>query len=322
MSAAAPKESTLQSTMMDEAALRAALKEPPLHKTKHFTAKTAAVDTATAALVAVTAAVPISIIDYSIIARVAGVSDSTVRELWKGCKTCFLRPHKFFLPCKENKCALVYAVCVTSYFFTYTGSNLSKSYCESHGMASSANLAAGVASGVINTLLSIWKDGVILQALPPANPNDIASAVKPVPWLTRGLFAGRDILTCVGAFTLAPMLANWITRYAYHHKKLKDVPNAKLPEDEGKVRLPISAADTAQILTPALLQFVTTILHISAIRYRQTYPKFDYEDLKRSLKATYLPSTFLRMGRIFPAFGLGGIMNRNVRSDLLDKVDP
>lgn len=283
-------------------------------RTHEMTGKTVAADCSTALVVALTAAMPISIIDYSIMSRVAGVSKSSLAELLKGCKTILFRPHKFFLPCAENKCALVYYVCATTYGFTYIGSNLSKSYCESHGMVDKANLAAGISSGVINTVLTIWKDSIILRALPPVNPKDLSNAVKPVPWMTRGLFCGRDTLTCVGAFTFAPMLASWLGNYTYYKKSPKKV------EDTKKVALPISNADAAQIITPAMLQFVTTLMHISAIRYRQTYPNFTWKDLSDSLKSTYISATLLRMCRIIPAFGLGGILNRNMRADLLEKA--
>lgn len=284
-------------------------------KCREMTAKTVGADCTTALAVALTAAIPISIIDYSIMARVAGVTNSSIAELFRGAKTVLFRPHRFFLPCAENKCALVYYVCATTYGLTYVGSNVSKSYCESHGMAERANLTAGVVSGVINTVLTVWKDSIILKALPPVNPNDLSSAKKPVPWITRGLFCGRDTLTCIGAFTIAPMLASWLSKRAYHYRSAKSIEDTK-----DKFPLPLSTADTAQIITPAMLQFVTTLMHISAIRYRQTYPNFTWKDLSDSLKATYISATLLRMCRIFPAFGLGGIFNRNLRSDLLTRA--
>lgn len=315
-------DSATHAPQMTEADLRKALQTAPLHKVKSFTGSTVLADCTTAVAVALTAAVPISIIDYSIMARVAGVTDSSMKELTKGIKTVLTRPDKFFLPCAENKCSLVYRVCATTYGFTYIGSNLTKSYCESHGMEKEANLAAGVVSGVANTVFTIWKDSIILRALPPVNAKDLTSASKPVPFMTRALFCGRDTLTCIAAFTLAPAIGAWISGYAYHQKYLPQAPDAVLPENKDKVKLPISCVDTAQIVTPALLQFVTTLMHITAIRYRQTYPHFSMTDLTESLRKTYISSTLLRMCRIFPAFGIGGIMNREMRSSLLDKAEP
>ncbi|RNF25702.1 uncharacterized protein Tco025E_02139 [Trypanosoma conorhini] len=291
-----------------------------LHKVRSFTPGVVLADVATALVVGASAAVPISIVDYSIMARVAGVTDSSLRELWRGTKTLLLRPHRFFLPCAENKCSLVFRVCFAVYTGTYIGSNTMKSYCEAKGYATeTGNLATGITSGFFNTALTIWKDGVILRSLPPINANMVAAAAKPVPWLTRGLFGTRDILTCVGAFTIAPMVANWLARHCWNPAERA---KAKAPGPvEGKVRIPLSTVDTAQLLTPAALQFVTTLLHITAIRYRQTYPKFDMRDLQSSLRDTYLSSTLLRVVRIVPSFGLGAILNRELRSDLLDRAE-
>ncbi|EPY42739.1 hypothetical protein AGDE_01184 [Angomonas deanei] len=244
-----------------------------------------------------------------------------MKSFFKGIRTVLTRPHKFFLPCAENKCALVYCVCATTYGFTYMGSNLTKSYLESDGRSvAQVNFAAGLVSGFINTGLTIWKDSVILRALPPVGSN-AASSNKKVPFLTRSLFCGRDVITCLAAFTIAPMMATWLSQYFYHHKKVHG-EIVTLPEDEGKRHIPVSTADAGQVITPALLQFFTTLLHITAIRYRQTYPKFDVKDLADSLRATYISSTLLRICRIIPAFGIGGIMNREMRSNLLDKAEP
>ncbi|KAH9597446.1 hypothetical protein LSM04_006615 [Trypanosoma melophagium] len=296
-----------------------ARKEHP-HRARTFTAGVVMADVTTALAVGATAAIPISIVDYSIMARVAGVTDSSMRELWRGTKTLFLRPHRFFLPCAQNKCSLVYGVCTVVYSSTYIGSNTTKSYCEAKGYSQEyCNLAAGIMSGVLNTITTVWKDGIILKNLPPANAETAAAAMKPVPWLTRGLFCARDTLTCVAAFTIAPMVATWLTQYCYN--RTENAKRANPLPVEGKTHLPLSTVDTAQILTPAVLQFVTTLLHITAIRYRQTYPNFSMADLNQSLRQTYLSSTTLRIFRILPSFGLGAIFNREMRSKMLDRAE-
>ncbi|KEG09517.1 hypothetical protein DQ04_05091030 [Trypanosoma grayi] len=291
--------------------------EKRLHRVREFTGSVILADLATATVVGATAAIPISIIDYSIMARVAGVTDSSMRELWRGTKTLLLRPHRFFLPSAENKCSLVFGVCFVVYTATYIGSNMTKSYCQANGYSdASGNFAAGIASGVMNTITTVWKDSIILRSLPPVSAETRAAALKPVPWMTRGLFCARDTLTCVAAFTIAPMVGAWLSKYCWNPAE-----NAKLqppPSVEGKVKMPLPNMDMAQILTPAVLQFVTTLMHITAIRYRQTYPNFNMKDLNESLRQTYLSSTMLRIVRILPSFGLGAIFNRELRSNLLD----
>ncbi|AAZ11228.1 uncharacterized protein TEOVI_000014000 [Trypanosoma equiperdum] len=291
------------------------------HRVQQFTAGVALSDIATAGVVGFTAAIPISIVDYSIMARVAGVTNSSGRVLWEGMRTLFLRPHRFFIPCAENKCAPVFGACFTVYSLTFCTSNLTKSYCEAKGYTPErSNLITGLAGGATNTLMTMWKDSLILRILPPVGGASAGSGrPKPVPWLTRGLFVGRDVFTCLAAFTITPMVATWLTNYFWNAKE-----NAKLTQPrplEGKTHIPLATVDLAQLITPTALQTVTTFMHIFAIRYRQTYPNFTFGDLSTSLRETYLSSLILRIVRILPAFGVGGILNRELRSDLQDRVE-
>lgn len=275
------------------------------HKVKHYGPSITVADMITAGIVGLSAAIPISIIDYSIIAKVAGVTDSSKKELIKGCKTLCTAPHKFFLKSTENNYAKVYRACATVYFWTYAFSNSAKSMLESRGYRpEQVNLGAGIASGLVNIALTVWKDGIILKVLPPKDPNDLKLAKLPVPIFSRSLFAVRDMLTCIAAFTIAPEVANYLAR--------KYNPN----------QLPLSANDIGQIVTPAALQTVTTLIHITAIRYQRTNGALTMPDLTKSLRDNYLQATTLRVCRIIPAFGIGGILNRETRWSLLDKAEP
>ncbi|CCD16419.1 unnamed protein product [Trypanosoma congolense IL3000] len=291
------------------------------HCVRRFTAGIVISDIATAAAVGFTAAIPISIVDYSIMARVAGVTNSSKRVLLEGIRTLFMRPHRFFLPCKDNKCAPVFGACFVVYSLTFSASNTTKSYCESKGYsAERSNLFTGVAGGICNTAMTMWKDSLILRILPPVGGTPCSSGrPKPVPWLTRGLFITRDVFTCLAAFTFTPLVATWLTNYCCNVKE-----NARLSQPlptEGKISLPLSTADTAQLITPTALQTVTTLMHIYAIRYRQTYPNFTFKDYTTSLRETYCSSLLLRVMRILPSFGIGGIFNRELRSNLQDRVE-
>ena len=263
-----------------------------------------AADAVTACMVGFGAAIPISIIDYSIIAKVSGVVDSSVKELGAGVRTLFLRPHKFFLPCAENKYATVYRLVTTVYLFTYLVSNTTKSLLEPLGYSTNqCNLGAGITSGIVNIGLTVWKDSSILRLLPPKNEADRALAKLPVPTFSRLMFATRDMLTCIAAFTIAPMVSDYL-RERYRQDQLP---------------LRLSANDWGQIVTPAVLQMATTVVHITGIRYHRTQGNLSMGELAKSLKDNYVSATLLRVARIIPAFGIGGIFNRQTRYGLLDK---
>ncbi|KAG8339389.1 hypothetical protein ERJ75_000763100 [Trypanosoma vivax] len=287
------------------------------HRAQQFTAKVVLADVLTAGFVGFAAAIPISIIDYSIMARVAGTTSSSMRELCNGIRTLILRPHRFFLPCAENKCAVVFGACFAVYATTYMASNVTKSYYESHGHSvNSCNLAAGLGGGFLNTVMTMWKDSLILRVLPIPGQK---SGGKPVPWVTRGLFIGRDTLTCLAAFTIAPKVADWLANYFWNAKE--STKRKQLPPPEGKIHIPMATVDAAQIATPAMLQVVTTAMHIFAIRYHQTYPLFTHHDFFTSMRETYVTSLLLRITRIIPSFGIGGIVNREMRHGLLERAE-
>lgn len=87
-----------------------------------------------------------------------------------------------------------------------------------------------------------------------------------------------------------------------------------------KSGIPLSAMDAGQIVTPASLQIATTLIHITAIRYHKT-DSLAIADLASAIKANYVSATLLRVARIVPAFGIGGIFNRETRWNLLDKYE-
>ena len=93
----------------------------------------------------------------------------------------------------------------------YLFSNTAKSVCESqHYAPDKTNLAAGVFSGLVNIGMTVWKDGIILRALPPKSEADRLLAMKPVPLFSRSLFAVRDMVTCIAAFTIAPVVGAYL----------------------------------------------------------------------------------------------------------------
>lgn len=256
----------------------------------NFTASSCLVDVGAAVAVGLVAAIPVSVIDYSIISKVRGFSESSFVELKKGLTTFLLRPHKFFFKTPENHYAVVYRAVAVVYAFTYIFANLTRSYCDANNWNPDyIGYAVAVTSSIANIGLTVWKDGVILKVFPQKQ--------LPVPIPTKIAFAIRDFITCLAAFQYAPMLA---ARLSARYK----------PEE-----LPLSAGDCGQVIVPASLQVFTTVIHIVAIRYQATNGKLTLQDASLALKKDYINSVFLRICRIVPAFGIGGIGNRNMRNN-------
>ena len=257
-----------------------------------YTAAVFAADCATSAAVALAIAAPVTIIDYSIMMKVSGVAPSIRHGLKEGFSTLLLRPHHFFLRNPANQYALIYRVVAAVYGLTYLSSNIAKDAMESRGFGDNEiNWARGIVSGGVNTILTVFKDSFILRNLPMASSG--APAPKFVPMLSRVGFCVRDVVTCVAAFTLVPMFAQWLTT-VYH----------------GDAAPAVASNKTVSALTvPAAMQFFTTAMHIAAIRYQRTYPNPSWRDVSDSLRRDYMGSVAARIGRIIPAFGIGSLGN-------------
>src|ERR1700744_769701 len=120
------------------------------------------------------------------------------------------------------------------------------------------------------------------------------------------LFTVRDVLTTYGCFVLPPALA----------QRLDHLPA------NGKLALPLSTPDArarvSQLLLPVMVQFISTPIHLLALDL--------YNRQQRGLGASQrlarvcrdLPSAVpTRMLRILPAFGVGGVLNTEVRGAML-----
>ena len=132
-------------------------------------------------------------------------------------------------------------------------------------------------------------------------PPGVAGAVaRSVPKASYALFAMRDSLTIFASFNLPPLIA------------------PLLPISEA-VEKSVSRASVAQFLAPAGVQLFSTPLHLwgldlynrpmgNGTRWRTRVAKVGRD---------WLGSSVARMGRIVPAFGVGGVVNSRVRSKMM-----
>lgn len=136
-------------------------------------------------------------------------------------------------------------------------------------------------------------------------PPGVAGAVaRSVPKASYALFAMRDSLTIFASFNLPPLIA------------------PLLPISEA-VEKSVSRASVAQFLAPAGVQLFSTPLHLwgldlynrpmgNGTRWRTRVAKVGRD---------WLGSSVARMGRIVPAFGVGGVVNSRVRSKMMGMGD-
>jgi hypothetical protein len=81
-----------------------------------------------------------------------------------------------------------------------------------------------------------------------------------------------------------------------------------------------SGLKTAQILSPAFCQFVTTPIHLLGLDLHNRQHKLGVLERVQIIRRDVFVAIPLRMLRIVPAFGIGNVVNISVRRSLMEKV--
>ena len=287
--------------------------EPQTSKTcTMLSAQMLLADCASAIVVSGLVGIPISIIDFSVMAKVSGVVPSMGVQIKAGVKALFTNPAIFFLrDTPTTYYNRVYRLCFTVYLGTYITANCVRSISEGYLKQAPETVAwnCGIASSIANTLLTIWKDINILRVMPASLSG--AKGSNYIPMLSRGLFALRDTVTCLAAFTVVPLFKDYLMRTQPTWSEYR-------------------SKTTASLATPCAIQFLTTAIHIPAIKYQRMYqpgrkwggPEGYMAGCVGALKADYAGAVRLRVPRIFFAYGLGTLLNTDLRAWMIKKVEP
>lgn len=308
-------------------------------KVQIFSPKVVVADVLSAITIGCCVAIPISIIDYAIMAKVAGVVPSMGHQVKAGLACLVKQPQHFFLyDTPTTKYSTIFKLCVGVYGGTYVLANTTRSFTEGYQKDASAESVAfkcGVTSSAVNIALTIWKDSNILRVMPKNPAANAATAAGTaaagtaagkaatetakaatekvfVPMLSRLGFAVRDMATCVAAFTVVPLLKDYL-----HHTYPEQI----------SVR---QAYTIASLVTPSSIQFVTTGIHIPSIIYQRMYrpdrrwsgPEGYATGIMNALRKDYTGALRMRIVRIFVAFGIGGIGNAELRPRVLKVFEP
>ncbi|KAI9917318.1 hypothetical protein PsorP6_012906 [Peronosclerospora sorghi] len=225
----------------------------------------------------------ITIVDRAIIENASGA-----RSLGRGLKDLTLEflqhPLRF---ASKREFHLIFGL----YTATYMAANAVDSVCEYAEMDSQVPKFVGTTA--VNMSLCIAKDRAFARMF-----GVIAPAAFPLTSI--GLFAIRDSLTCGASFNAPKVLAR--------HLEEKQVVPAS------------SAATVAQLVCPAAVQFVSTPLHLLGLDLYNN-KSHTLTQRVRFIQREYVKSVLARVGRIGPAFGIGGVGNAYFRTTLRAKIE-
>lgn len=152
----------------------------------------------------------------------------------------------------------------------------------------------------VNMGLCVFKDARFAKMFGAQKPSSSSSVTTPkVPKISYSLFCLRDSVTVFASFNIPPLIAHTI-------------PDAIAPTYGMKAAM-------AQFACPALMQFISTPMHLLGLDLynRQPAGGLPWYERAARVKRDYISSSFARMGKIVPAFGVGGVVNVRMRAELM-----
>ncbi|KAF2798134.1 hypothetical protein K505DRAFT_234009 [Melanomma pulvis-pyrius CBS 109.77] len=235
----------------------------------------------------------ITMIDKGIIENASGrntLGDSLKSSL----KELVSRPHRFL---GSKPFALIYMLYFGTYFTANSIDTASSTMSRDPFTSTTAGTSKFVATSTSNLALCLYKDNRFTQLFGSTGPS------RPVPLPTFALFTVRDCLTIFASFNLPPLFAPTFEKHMGE-----------------QVKRYVGAASVAQFVTPAAVQIVSTPLHLLGLDlYNREGVR--WQDRASRVARDWVKSAFARMGRIIPAFGVGGVVNTKVRRELMGRLE-
>ncbi|KAF2430759.1 hypothetical protein EJ08DRAFT_588363 [Tothia fuscella] len=253
------------------------------------------VDATAAASAGVLVAPIITVIDRAIIENASGkrsLGDSMRSSL----RTLLFKPHNFFF---SKPFALIFTLYTSTYLTANTIDTLSSTANSTPYTTTTHGTPKFAATSLANLSLCLWKDTHFTRLFSPV-------AARPLPLPTYALFTLRDSLTIFASFNLPPLLG-------------PKLPMQLLPAFMQNWR----RESVAQFLAPAAVQVFSTPLHLLGLDFynRSSGGGLGWRDRWVVVRRAWVVSCFARLGRIVPAFGVGGVVNGNVRRGLMGRLE-
>lgn len=173
------------------------------------------------------------------------------------------------------------------YGVTYAAANTIDSVCERAGVGDAVHGTTKLlGTTAVNTSACIAKDVAFARMFGVAS-------TRPMPKVTIGLFAVRDLL-CVGsAFTVPPLLASGLSSSGSMDKR--------------------QAEDAAQLISPVGMQLLCAPLHLLGLNF-YNMPTATARERAAAVART-APQTIVAFSvRMAPAFGVGTLLNTSLTS--------
>lgn len=233
------------------------------------------------------------------------------------------KPSGFFL---GTPFLLIYTLYSTTYLTANAIDTLSSTLRNQPFSTVTAGPLKFLSTTIVNMAICVYKDArfaKLFGANPPPAPNNgtstaqsqtqsarsischpTASATGPkIPKVSYGLFCLRDSITIFASFNVPSLIAPSIPDFIAETPRMKST--------------------IAQFSCPALMQFFSTPMHLLGLDLynRQPAGGLPWSDRVARIRRDYISSSFARMGKIVPAYGVGGVVNVRMRAALMTKLE-
>ncbi|KAI9207345.1 uncharacterized protein BJ171DRAFT_439618 [Polychytrium aggregatum] len=219
----------------------------------------------------------ISIIDKAIFENASGRM-KLAPAVVSGLRLLVTKPLTF---ARQPSCYLIWGL----YVATYTVANTIQATCES------ANIdwfyPKFVGTSFANVTLSVLKDLYFTRAFGKGS-------IKPVPLRSYGMYTIRDTMTVFAGFNLPTLMAETLSTNFPIERRHADV--------------------ISQLVAPCAVQALSCPLHLYGMDYYNRPGNLGFDQRWAFIKREYFGTTLARMGRILPAYGIGGVANKFFRA--------
>ena len=218
--------------------------------------------------------------------------------LLRSLRPLFMTPHRFLL-------SKPFGLIFTLYFATYSTANvfdtISSTVNSKRASTVTASTSKFLATSAVNMNLCIFKDSQFAKWFNRSGAS--TSSRSKIPMITYALFAVRDSMTIFASFNLPPLLAPKFAGLPTRFAQRFDTEQKRL--------------NAVQFLAPALTQLFSTPMHLLGLDLYNRQGVLGFSQRFARIRRDWLVSSFARMGRIIPAFGVGGVVNGECRRKLM-----
>ncbi|KAL4869399.1 hypothetical protein BDV12DRAFT_168083 [Aspergillus spectabilis] len=266
----------------------------------------------------------ITVIDRAIIEKAA--KGIPIREtITSGFRSIVTKPSSFFL---GTPFILIYTLYTSTYLTANTIDTITSTLRDKPFSSVFAGPAKFLTTTAVNMGICVYKDARFARIFgakqtppapapantpspatasgtawtsttPPASCHPPKGGPLKVPKVSYTLFCLRDSITIFASFNVPSLIAPSIPDY------IASTPGMK--------------SAIAQFSCPALMQFASTPMHLLGLDLYNRQPPggLGWRERAARIRRDYVPSCFARMGKIVPAYGVGGVVNVRMRAGLM-----